>query len=178
MPRLGSIQVNRGRGASVKKRRRQTFKELSITSLLDILTILLVFMIKNVSMDAASKNAPEGMVLPNAISIDKLMESSQVVTVKVYTDKILYGTENAVVGTIEEFMNDQSVKDSFKKQLKIEADLIKRENNKEPVLLIQADKDLKCKYLGTIIGVSTVAKFGNIYFSTTKVEEKKSVISG
>jgi biopolymer transport protein ExbD len=41
---------------------------LSITSLLDILTIILVFLVKNVSMEAQRMTVPENMSLPTTIT--------------------------------------------------------------------------------------------------------------
>ena len=59
-----SVKVNRSGGGKFQSRKRgNKTKDLNITSLIDILTILLVFMIKNISMDSAQKNAPEGMIL-------------------------------------------------------------------------------------------------------------------
>jgi len=87
-----------------KAKKSHAVKDLNITSLIDILTILLVFMLKNISMDASQKSAPEGMLLPTVISADKLVESGQAVVVKIYPDRILYGTENTNVGSLQDFM--------------------------------------------------------------------------
>jgi biopolymer transport protein ExbD len=147
------------------KRAKKNVNQLSITSLLDVMTILLIFMIKNVSMDAAQRNAPNGMILPSTISNDKLIKNGNVIYVRMYTDKILYGSDNIEVGTLKEFTEDKRVKETLLRKLENEVKYIKA-NNQKPVLLIQADKQLKCKYVIEFIEFSTTAQFADIYFST------------
>jgi biopolymer transport protein ExbD len=177
MSRTVAVEVNRGLGSKFKKRKREGVSELSITSLLDILTILLVFMIKNVSMDSAARNAPEGMELPTTISKEALIESGQVLYVKIYPDKILYGTDNTLVGTLQQFMSDKETRNVLLRYLKAESDVIAR-NNKKPVLLIQADKNLECRYIAEFINFSTEAKFADIYFSSTATDDKQTALKG
>ncbi len=159
-----------GRDSNVEKglsrhKKRKEVNQLSITSLLDVMTILLIFMIKNVSMDAAQRNAPNGMLLPSTISNDELIKKGNVIYVRMYTDKILYGTDNIEVGTLQEFSEDKRVKETLLRKLENEVKFIKA-NDQKPVLLIQADKKLKCKYVIEFIEFSTAAKFADIYFST------------
>jgi biopolymer transport protein ExbD len=177
MSRTSAVQVNRGLGSRYKKRKKEVVSELSITSLLDILTILLVFMIKNVSMDAAARNAPEGMELPVTISKDDLIERGHVLYVKIYPDKILYGSDNQMVGTLQEFMTDKNTREVLLRFLKAESDVIK-DSNMNPVLLIQADKNLECRYIAEFINFSTEAKFADIYFSSTATDNIESVFKG
>ncbi|MDZ4120848.1 MAG: hypothetical protein U1C33_00395, partial [Candidatus Cloacimonadaceae bacterium] len=62
-----SIRESKFKTSAGKRKTRKNFeeaKQLSITSLLDILTIILVFLIKNVSMEAAALSAPDDMRFP------------------------------------------------------------------------------------------------------------------
>jgi biopolymer transport protein ExbD len=177
MSRTISVQVNRGLGSKFKRRKKEGVSELSITSLLDILTILLVFMIKNVSMDSAARNAPDGMTLPTTISKDALIESGQVLYVKIYPDKILYGTDNILVGTLQQFMTDKDTREVLLRYLRAESDVI-TSGNRKPVLLIQAEKELECRYIAEFINFSTEAKFADIYFSSTATDDKQNVLKG
>ena len=83
-----AITVNRSLGSRYKPRdRKPKTKELNITSLIDILTILLVFMVKNVSMDSTQKDVPDGMLLPSTVSKSELIENGKVVIIKLFAAK-------------------------------------------------------------------------------------------
>ncbi len=193
-----NISVNRGRiqpGGSpspVKnKEKGKKTKDLNITSLIDILTILLVFMIKNVSMDAAQKNAPTGMTMPTTYNKNELIENGDAVFVKIFAPKIengeliegkiLYGKENILVGTLDEFVSDIDIQRVLLKYLQLESKQISKTvdnegNNKIPCLLIQADKTLDCKYITQFIKFSAGASFANIYFSTIHTPNADEVL--
>ena len=158
-----------------KRRLAKETKALNITSLLDIMTILLVFMIKNVSMDASQRNAPEGMKLPLSVTKDELMKKGQVISIKIYPNKVLYGTENAKVGSPVELMGNKSLQNTLVRYLEKEAKYMK-DNGKKASLLIQADRNVKSKYISSIIKISTRASFANIYFSTIKADNKTQLI--
>ncbi|MCK4312097.1 MAG: biopolymer transporter ExbD [Candidatus Cloacimonetes bacterium] len=172
-----SIIVSRTAGSSgfEKRKRGNKTRDLNITSLIDILTILLVFMIKNISMDATQKNAPEGMLLPTTVTRNDLIESGKAVFVKIYTDKILYGAESIPVGTLQDFMTRQDTRHSLLRLLQMEARSITSVNS-QPCLLIQADKELSCRYITEFIKFSAQAAFANIYFSTIHTDDREEVL--
>ncbi|HPR16691.1 MAG TPA: biopolymer transporter ExbD [Candidatus Cloacimonadota bacterium] len=162
-------------GKSLHRKKSPKTKDLNITSLIDILTILLIFIIKNVSMDASEKDVPKGMLLPTTITKNALIESGQTIIIKIYPNEILYGKENVAVGSLEEFVGDQNIRSSLLRFMKLEADKIK-ENGNTPCLLIQADKNLDCKYITEFIKFSAQASFANIYFSTIHTDERNEVL--
>ena len=166
---INALQKNKKRKAS-----RET-RSLNITSLLDIMTILLVFMIKNVSMDVSQRNAPQGMQLPLSVSKEELLKDTQIVSIKVYPKKVLYGSDNLKIGSPAELMTNKKLQQILVKFLKKEANAIKK-NGGKPGLLIQGDKRVKCKYITSIIKMSTRASFANVYFSTIKADNKKQLI--
>ncbi|MCD6322467.1 MAG: biopolymer transporter ExbD [Clostridiales bacterium] len=171
-----SVKVNRSCGGKFQSRKRgNKTKDLNITSLIDILTILLVFMIKNISMDAAQKNAPEGMILPTTVTINKLIESGKAVYLKIYPDKILYGAESIEVGSLQDFLNKPEIRNSLLRLLQMEARSITSTSSK-PCLLIQADKELPCRYITEFIKFSAQASFANIYFSAIHTDNKDEIL--
>ena len=171
-----SVKVNRALGGKFQHRKRgNKTKDLNITSLIDILTILLVFMIKNISMDSTQKNSPEGMLLPTTITTNELVESGRAVYLKIYTDKILYGTESMNVGSMEDFLGRTEIRNSLLKLLQMESQAISSLNSK-PCLLIQADKEVPCRYITEFIKFSAQASFANIYFSTIHTEDKDQIL--
>lgn len=144
---------------------------LSITSLLDILTILLVFLIKNVSMEAQRLTAPENMSLPTTITNQELIDNGLTVLVKIYPDVILIGTDNLSAGSLQQLMEDTTIREVIYNYMRNEANQIQvlnasRGTNYQPCLLIQADKDIPCQYITQIIKIGAGASFANIYFST------------
>ncbi|HHE38979.1 MAG TPA: biopolymer transporter ExbD [Candidatus Cloacimonetes bacterium] len=176
MKRLSYIPIWKKQSRnSVRKQKINKTKDLNITSLIDILTILLVFIIKNVSMDVSGKNVPQGMLLPTTITKNALIESGQSIIIKIYPDQILYGKENTPVGSLENFIADKKVRTALLRFMKLEADKIKEVGN-IPCLLIQADKNLSCKYITEFVKFSAQASFTNIYFSTIHTDEKKEVL--
>ncbi len=172
-----SIKVNRSsRGGHYAKRTKgNKTKSLNITSLIDILTILLVFMLKNISMDSTQRESPKGMLLPTTITKNDLIKTGRAVILRVYPDKILYGKENQSVGTMEEFMTDISARETLLGLLQYEAKNIQGRGN-TPCLLIQADKELYCQYITEIIKFSARSSFANIFFSTIHTDDKTQVL--
>lgn len=171
-----SVKVNRAAGGKFQHRKKgNKTKDLNITSLIDILTILLVFMIKNISMDSTQKNAPEGMLLPTTITINELIESGKAVYLKIYPDRILYGTESMEVGSLQDFLNKVEIRNSLLRLLQMEAKAIAATKS-TPCLLIQADKELPCRYITEFIKFSAQASFANIYFSTIHTEDKDEIL--
>lgn len=171
-----SVKVNRGSGGSFQRRSRgNKTKDLNITSLIDILTILLVFMIKNISMDSTQKNAPEGMLLPTTITTNDLIESGKAVYLKIYPDRILYGTESIEVGSVQDFLSKPEIYNSLLRLLQMEAKSITAVGSM-PCLLIQADKELPCRYITEFIKFSAQASFANIYFSAIHTDNKEEVL--
>ncbi|MCK4957372.1 MAG: biopolymer transporter ExbD [Candidatus Cloacimonetes bacterium] len=182
-----AIVVDRTYGANFKQRKKgKKTKDLNITSLIDILTILLVFMIKNVSMDSSQKDAPEGMLLPTTVNRNELIEDGQVVFVKLFPEKvlengelfeskILFGKENINVGSLKDFSSNQQIRQSLLGFLKMEAKSI-RNSGGVPCLLIQADEELKCSYITEFIKFSANASFINIYFSSIHTDNVDEVL--
>jgi len=140
---------------------------LSITSLLDVLTIILVFLIKNVSMEAQKVTVPDNMLFPTTITNEKLIASAGTYVVKMYPDQIFLGTESLPFGALADIVTNADKRQKVFDYLKYEADIIwKQDKNNEPCLLIQADEQIPCQYVSEMVRIGTNATFQYIYFST------------
>ena len=160
------------------RRVRKKFDEtvgLSITSLLDVLTILLVFMIKNVSMESERLTAPESMRLPTTITNQELLDNGLTVIVKMYPTQVLIGSDNLHVGTLKQLVEDEKTREVIFAFMQNEAAKITEINKKrgtdyKPCLLIQADKEIICQYITQMVKIGAGASFADIYFTTLKDE--------
>jgi biopolymer transport protein ExbD len=180
-----SYAVNRNLNGPRKSRKRNAkVPTLDITSLVDILTILLVFLIKNVSMEAQKVSIPSKMNMPATMNDEKtLQDKMSVILIRMYPEKVLYGLSGRLVGTPAQIENDQEVKRSFLNQL--QSDLLKiteTERTKPadqqhlPAILLQADKTMPCEYITALLAIaSTDAGFSNIFFSTIKTDNPNDI---
>lgn len=153
-------------------------KQLNITSLVDILTILLVFLIKNVNMTAQVLSQPKGLEFPTTLTQEKYDESStRTLLVKVYPDNIYVGTDNTPVGSIDQIVNDQATRENLKIYLEAEAETIVKTNpDLSPLLIIQADYSIPCQIITELVYIAAKAKFSNIYFASQHDDNKDSVL--
>lgn len=158
----------------VRARKITPSRELSMTSLLDALTIILVFLIKNISMETQRTQVPDKMTLPTTISQEKLLAEVLPLVIKIYPDRILIGLEEFRVD-INDILSNEQVRTDVKTFLNNESSEIEKTNKRTgiqslPALLIQGDKSVQCIYVSEIIKIAANAKFANIYFSTIKQE--------
>lgn len=178
MKKISYTEVKRG-GSKGKgrtsKRKLQKAKALNITSLIDILTILLIFLIQDVSMTAQKNDPPKGMTLPETATVDSLMENAFPILIKVFgrspetyaNGQILFGTESRVVGDLDAFITDEGVRLAMLGMLQEASEMIKNADN-EPIILIQADNNVENRYISEIVAACAAGKFENIYFSSTE----------
>ena len=140
-------------------------KQLSITSLLDALTIILCFLIKNVSTEAVNVSEVQGMQYPSTITNDELMKKAGTTPIKMYLDRITVGVESSEFGTPQELKADAQKRANILNYLQLEAaDIVSLGN--EPCLVVQADEYLPCDYVSEIVSIGTSAGYTNIYFAT------------
>lgn len=167
---MNAIQRKFGSNDKKIRRVRRKFEDaagLSITSLLDVLTIILVFLIKNVSMEAQKVTIPANMKFPSTITNEKLIEQGATMVVKMYPDQIYLGTESIPFGSLSEILSNESKREAIYGYLSMEAQKIfDRESNNEPCLLIQADEQIPCQYVSEMVKIGTQASFQYVYFST------------
>ncbi|MDD3464868.1 MAG: biopolymer transporter ExbD [Candidatus Cloacimonetes bacterium] len=169
---------------------RRKFKEgtpLSITSLVDILTILLVFLLKNVSMEVQKLTMPNNMTFPVTMEKRDLLENKGTTVVQIYPDRILLGEQGIYFGTLEEFASDPDKRTEILTYLQGTAtEIVKTPdadgNPTTTALLIQADKSIPCWYITEFVSLGTSSFYEYIYFATLLetdwLEKSKSNTSG
>ena len=129
-----SHEVNRASGGPRKRRTKgKKFTELDITSLVDILTILLLFLIQSVSVTAQKSSIAQGIEPPKTIKTDQLDENGQTIVILFKKDnvEIAGGKFNAL--TYNDLMSNQKLaldkKTGLYNFLRIEAGkIVKRPN--------------------------------------------------
>ncbi len=157
-----------------KKRRRETIAVLSITSLCDILTVLLLFFVKNISMEGQQFTQPSGMTFPMTISTEELIKDGHTVIIKVFPDKIYLGSENVLVGTTSNLLESSKTRETLYAYMKdLSKKIVDNKSDAIPCLLIQADENVDCQYITEIVYLSASSAFANIYFSTIKAKSKE-----
>ncbi|HNX00478.1 MAG TPA: biopolymer transporter ExbD [Candidatus Cloacimonadota bacterium] len=168
----------KGRETNKKVRRRvKKANKLNITSLTDVLTILLVFLIKNVSMEVQRVSVPANMKFPTTMSTEDLAKDADTVILKVYPDRILLGADNINVGSLQDLVSDEKTRKNILLFLTDQTSKIKANNpNAVPVLMIQADDSVLCNYISEIVNVSVASRFTNIYFCTLKGDIKEKIL--
>lgn len=139
--------------------------ELSITSLLDVLTIILVFLIKNVSMEAVRISEVTGIKYPTTISKEDIIKNPEVVPVKIYIDRVLIGVDGLYFGTPND-LGDTKKYDDLVLFMDNEYAKVPDSKKEQACLVVQADAALQCKYITQVVSVGTRAGFANIYFAT------------
>lgn len=165
---MRSINSNIGRqkGQRVIRKKDEDIKGLSITSLLDVLTILLVFLMKNVSMEAVKINELPDMQYPTTMTKDDLMENPLVTPVKLYTDRVLLGIDDLFLGEPKDLIENVSKRTIMQDFFRNEWSSIPEEKWEDACLIVQADKNLPCGYITEIVRVGTNTGYQNIYFAT------------
>ena len=163
------IESAKSSGKEVRRttRKADEVASLSITSLLDVLTILLVFLIKNVSMEAQRVTVPENMTFPSTMTVDELEDYMGTTIVKVYPDIIYVGLDNIVFGKPEALLSDPKKREELYTFLSYQSDqILKVDDQSEACLMIQANDNIPTQVITEIVAVGTGAKFKHIYFST------------
>lgn len=179
------------RSKNLNRKVRRKFSEgpkLSIISLVDILTILLVFLMKNVSMEAQKYTVPNNMNFPVTMQKRDLLENMGTTVVQIYPDRILLGQQGILFGTLDEFASDPDKRAQILVYLQSTAeetlkDVDAEGNPKTPAaLLIQADKSIPCWYITEFVSLGTSSYYEYIYFATLLetdwLKQSKSITSG
>lgn len=148
------------------RRKFEDVKGLSITSLLDVLTIILVFLIKNVSTESVKISPEANLMYPTTITNDDLLAKAGTTPIKIFPDKIIVGTEGLQFGSPGELVQNSDKRELLFNYLEREAQDIMREEGVETCLIVQADNNIPCGYITEIVGAATTAGYSYIYFAT------------
>lgn len=168
----------------IKKRVRrkvEDVKGLSITSLLDVLTIILVFLIKNVSFESVKISSEKDIRYPTTITNDLLREKAEATPVKIFTDRIILGNESLNFGSPKDLLENPEKRKAIFQFLEMEATAIYNNNSSdvEACLIVQADNNIQCEYVSELVKIGTSVGYTHIYFATLEDPDwlKKEIAS-
>jgi len=168
---MARLSTRNQKGSRRVRIKADDVKGLSITSLLDVLTIILVFLIKNVSMEAVRISQLPDMRYPTTMVTEELMENALVTPVKLYLDRVLMGLENQRLGTPQELVESSATRAVMQEFFNREFSDIPEDKQKDACLVVQADSDLPCLFITEIVRVGTSVGYENIYFATLEDAE-------
>ena len=158
----------------IVRKKSEKIKQLDITSLVDILTILLVFLIKNVSVEAQRVTVPEQMMLPTTVTVEELSEQDHSIVMRVFPDNIYIS--DIPVGSPEDFMEKQEVRKNLANYMQQQSEIIKSMNpDLQPTVLLQADKSIKCRYITELVSLVASSHFTGVYFSSIRGDDPEIV---
>lgn len=157
------------------KKKDTPIKVLSIVSLIDIMTILLVFLIKNVTSEAYRSTVPAGMKIPGINRNYDPLNHDAAAIVTVYPDSILVGEQAVSYGPIKALEEDQVRKNRLLIYMKKKLEDTEAKNSNlpakeqvRPVLLIRADKSVPCHFISQLVRLTATVKFQSIYFANAE----------
>lgn len=165
MARIRSIRAR-------KKRKQKEDFELDITSLLDILVILLIFLIKSYNSSGVTLNIPEGIELPKSKSSSV---NTAGVIIQVSKEKIWVDTKNVLDSSeLPKVVYDQGGRriiplyDELVKKVEEIKNLALQTNNKvksfSGVANLIIDKSIKYDYVKKIMYTCAAAGFKEYKF--------------
>ncbi len=167
-----------GSSRFMSRRKKIGGVEIDMTSLLDILTILLAFLIHNFDATGALVNIPGGISLPNSksksmntvgvsiqVSVDKIwVDDKEVLSSEAMPDKIYDQDGRRIVSLYNELI---AVKERIKQTEKASPDAVKFSGIANLVL----DKTLKYSYIRRIMFTCAEAGFKEYKFVVRQLEE-------
>ncbi|OUR98922.1 hypothetical protein A9Q84_05790 [Halobacteriovorax marinus] len=153
-----------------RARKKKGMMELDITSLLDILVILLVFLLKNYNSSGVVLNVPKGITLPNSQS-SSVNTSGIIVQVSPTTiwvdDKVVLESSN---DNLSKDRTGRRIIPLFNELVK-KKEIIKQVEKTSPnakkfsgVVNLVIDKSIKYSYIKKLMYTSASAGFGKYKF--------------
>lgn len=163
----------------LKKNNRKSVFVLQLTSMVDMFTIMIVFLLKSYSTSAIHITPSEGLKLPTSSSYTDPVEA-----LKVVVSQSGIFVEDRKVASIEELqivksdldMNDEDFIRPFFEALEVEATKVKRfsESNDaedfEGKVILQADAELPYLVLKKVMYTSSLAGFADLKLATISAQ--------
>ncbi len=159
-------------------RRELPEMSLNMNALMDVLTVLLFFLLKSISMGAAEINTPKDLKLPIAISEDK---AENAVTVSVSMDELRANDKTLSKlrkGRLahNDLESDQrtvrALKEYLSKEMNKRMEVYRGSGNTgflpDAKILIQADKNISFSTLKLILHTVAVVGYSSYEFVVTK----------
>jgi len=166
---------------SLIKKKKVALKEISlnITSLMDVLTVLLFFLVKIFTVNSMNMTVPEGVTLPEAKLAKSVDESVTIIISKdiiATPEKTLHKLRNGQVAS-EDFKPDKRTLTHLYDYLKEQMDKKNKifsgteiENMPAGKIIFYADKDLSFGAIKYVLHTASQANYSNFNFLANKDE--------
>lgn len=154
-------------------KRNRHHVELNIVALMDIFTLLVFFLLVNVSSDTSLPNA-KSIKLPESVAENKPKET--LILIVGDKDIVLGGRKVADVASVVGSKSDLII--GLKAELELQARMLVKKTNPDgtPVnneITIMGDKEIPYRLLKKIMVTCTQAQYGNIKLAVTQKSESK-----
>jgi biopolymer transport protein ExbD len=161
-------------GGKKNEGRKQVNAYLNLTAMVDMMTMLVVFLLSTFSATGELLMSQKGVELPAALN-DKELERAPIITIS--RDQISFEGEN--VGNPKSIMEDQSTEwklpelfDRLQlKKFNFEKDETLNEESKRKLrglLVLQADRTVDTKVLNRVMKTAYAAEYTEVMFAITK----------
>jgi biopolymer transport protein ExbD len=177
-PRLGSSIPFKHLGGKGGHGRKGVYAGLNLTAMVDMMTMLVVFLLSTFSASGEILMSQKGLDLPQGIN-DKALERAPIVSIT--RDAISFtrsGEESATVADPRTISEDQSLEWKIVElydRLQIASwDFEKQDMPEEQrrqlrgLLVLQADKTVEAKVLNRVMKTAYAANYPNIMFAINK----------
>lgn len=187
------VPGKRDRNGKVGASKRSVVAILSLTAMVDLFTVLVVFLLQNYATTGQVLDIPEGVSLPNASAVKELkpanvivisskeiaINNEQVATfeeVKAQQDWMIAALRTKVIQLIEEGEKEKS---TLGNQIKTAVNTVKDGAEEEEIdifrkITIQADKEVDFLTLKKVMYTATESGIYEINFAVMKKENKES----
>lgn len=154
-------------------KRNRHHVELNIVALMDIFTLLVFFLLVNVSSDTSLPNA-KSIKLPESVAENKPKET--LILIVGAQDIVLGGRKVAEVASV--ISSKSEIIFALKAELELQARMLVKKTNPDgtPVngeITIMGDKEIPYRLLKKIMVTCTQAQYGNIKLAVTQKSESK-----
>jgi biopolymer transport protein ExbD len=172
-PRLGSSIPFKHLGGTNNARRREVNAYLNLTAMVDMMTMLVIFLLSTFSATGELLMSQKGVQLPSALN-DKELERAPIITIT--RDTVAFKGDS--VADPQAILDDQSnewkipelfdrlqlEKFNFEKQDMTEA----TKNKLRGLVVLQADRAVDAKILNRVMKTAYAAEYTEVMFAITK----------
>ncbi len=152
---------------------RSNQARINITSLMDVLTIILIFLLTNYSDEPPEQDPPKGVTIPIVIAKSKKNISknfTKEIRVVFASDRIEIGDQVIPFESFDE--QSSQILSLASDKLKEAIDVLKPEEKKDSAIILIADKDVDYSMISNLIQAASIAGVTNVEFLGT-LEEKE-----
>jgi biopolymer transport protein ExbD len=172
-PRLLSSVPFKFLGGKTGGGRREVNAYLNLTAMVDMMTMLVVFLLSTFSATGELIMSQRGLELPTAIN-DKELERAAIIVIT--RDSVTFGTEEVAQTSslVEDQGTEWKIPELFDMLQLEKFNFEKRDMSEETrrklrgLIILQADKEVDAKVLNRVMKTAYAAEFTEVMFAITK----------